>query len=155
GPPAQLADPQVPTVRCHAGILQTLYRLLTIIRAAVRSLDKPCTKGAAALMRKLSQSHRPRRATMVISLVVAALLVPAGLALGRTGSSAPARGSTPERNLVQTAAAAGDFKTLVSLVKRAGLTSALSGKTKLTVFAPTDAAFKKVPKATLDKLLAD
>jgi len=106
-------------------------------------------------MRKLSLPSRPRRATLVVSLVVAALLVPAGLAVAGTDSAAPARASKPERNLVQTAAAAGDFTTLVSLVKRAGLAGALSGKTKLTVFAPTDAAFKKVPKSTLDKLLAD
>ena len=106
-------------------------------------------------MHKLSPSHRPRRAALVTSLVIAAMLVPAGLALAGTDSAAPARASKPERNLVQTAVAAGDFTTLVTLVKRAGLTGALSGKTKLTVFAPTDAAFKKVPKATLDKLLAD
>ena len=106
-------------------------------------------------MRKLSLFHRPRRATLVISLVIAALLVPAGLAVAGTESAAPAKASKPESNLVQTAVAAGDFKTLVSLVKRAGLAGALSGKTKLTVFAPTDAAFKKVPKATLDSLLAD
>ena len=54
---------------------------------------------------------------------------------------------------MQTAAAAGQFKTLVALAKRAGLAGALTGDAKLTVFAPTDAAFKKVPKATLNKLL--
>ena len=106
-------------------------------------------------MSKPFPSHRPLRATLVISLVIAALLVPAGFALAGTESAAPAQGSKPDRDLVQTAVAAGDFKTLVSLVKRAGLAGALSGKTKLTVFAPTDAAFKKVPKATLAKLLAD
>jgi hypothetical protein len=44
GPPAQLADPQVPAVRRHAVILQTLYRLLTIVPSDVRSLYKPYTK---------------------------------------------------------------------------------------------------------------
>jgi uncharacterized surface protein with fasciclin (FAS1) repeats len=44
---------------------------------------------------------------------------------------------------------------LVALVKKAGLAGSLSGKTKLTVFAPTDVAFKRVPKATLDKLGSD
>jgi uncharacterized surface protein with fasciclin (FAS1) repeats/uncharacterized membrane protein YuzA (DUF378 family) len=100
-------------------------------------------------------ARRPRRAPLVTSIVVAALLVPAGLAAAATDVSAPAKQSTSQRNLVQTAVAAGDFKTLVSLVKRAGLTHALSGDRKLTVFAPTDAAFKKVPEATLSKLLAD
>jgi uncharacterized surface protein with fasciclin (FAS1) repeats len=55
----------------------------------------------------------------------------------------------PDTNIVQTAAAAGKFKTLTSLLKRAGLVKALQGKGPYTVFAPTDAAFAKVPKATL------
>ena len=56
------------------------------------------------------------------------------------------------QNIVQIAASDPQFSTLVSLVKKAGLVSALSGKTKLTVFAPTNAAFAKVSKATLSKL---
>jgi uncharacterized surface protein with fasciclin (FAS1) repeats len=58
-------------------------------------------------------------------------------------------------NIVQTAVAAGQFKTLVKLVKQAGLAGALQGKGPLTVFAPTDAAFAKVPKATLRALAKD
>ena len=58
----------------------------------------------------------------------------------------------PTKNIVQTAVAAGQFKTLVSLVKKAGLASTLQGKGPFTVFAPTDAAFAKVPKATLAAL---
>ena len=61
----------------------------------------------------------------------------------------------PKQNIVQTAVAAGQFKTLVSLVKKAGLAGALSGPGPLTVFAPTDAAFAKVPKATLAGLAKD
>ncbi len=52
-------------------------------------------------------------------------------------------------NIVQTAVAAGQFKTLTKLVKQAGLAGTLQGKGPFTVFAPTDAAFAKVPKATL------
>ncbi len=58
-------------------------------------------------------------------------------------------------NIVQTAVAAGPFKTLVKLVKQAGLAGALQGKGPFTVFAPTDAAFAKVPKATLLALAKD
>jgi len=58
-------------------------------------------------------------------------------------------------NIVQTAVAAGQFKTLVKLVKQAGLAGALQGKGPFTVFAPTDAAFAKVPKATLAALAKD
>src|SRR5512135_904361 len=58
-------------------------------------------------------------------------------------------------NIVQTAVAAGQFKTLVKLVKQAGLAGTLQGKGPFTVFAPTDAAFAKVPKATLAALAKD
>jgi len=61
----------------------------------------------------------------------------------------------PSKNIVQTAVAAGQFETLVSLVKKAGLAGALSGPGPLTVFAPTDKAFAKVPKATLAALGKD
>jgi uncharacterized surface protein with fasciclin (FAS1) repeats len=60
-----------------------------------------------------------------------------------------------ERNIVQTAVAAGQFKTLTKLVKEAGLAGALEAKGPYTVFAPTDAAFAKVPKATLQALAKD
>jgi uncharacterized surface protein with fasciclin (FAS1) repeats len=91
---------------------------------------------------------------LLTSIVLASVLAPAAIAGADTNPATPAKAATG-RNIVQTANAAGDFKTLVTLVKRAGLTGALSGESKLTVFAPTDAAFKKVPKATLAKLLAD
>jgi uncharacterized surface protein with fasciclin (FAS1) repeats len=63
--------------------------------------------------------------------------------------------AAPTKNIVQTAVAAGQFKTLVSLVQKAGLAGTLSGKGRYTVFAPTDAAFAKVPKATLAALAAN
>jgi len=66
--------------------------------------------------------------------------------------SAPA---APTKNIVQTAVAAGQFKTLTSLLRKAGLVSTLQGKGPFTVFAPTDAAFAKVPKATLAALAKD
>jgi uncharacterized surface protein with fasciclin (FAS1) repeats len=65
---------------------------------------------------------------------------------------AGAGAATPQKNIVQTAAGAPQFSTLVSLVKKAGLVSTLSGRTKYTVFAPTNAAFAKVPKRTLNAL---
>jgi len=58
----------------------------------------------------------------------------------------------PAKNIVQTAIAAGQFKTLASLLTKAGLAGTLQGKGPFTVFAPTDAAFAKVPKATLAAL---
>ncbi len=58
-------------------------------------------------------------------------------------------------DLLTTARDAGSFTTLVGLVEQAGLDGALTGKDDLTVLAPTDAAFAKVPKDTLDALAAD
>jgi uncharacterized surface protein with fasciclin (FAS1) repeats len=59
------------------------------------------------------------------------------------------------KDIVETAVAAGDFKTLAVALEKAGLIETLKGKGPFTVFAPTDAAFAKVPKAQLDALLAD
>jgi uncharacterized surface protein with fasciclin (FAS1) repeats len=75
----------------------------------------------------------------------------AALALSVAGVPATARPSD-EKNIVQTAQAAGNFKTLTKLVVKAGLADTLSGTGPYTVFAPTDAAFKKVPKSTLKSL---
>jgi uncharacterized surface protein with fasciclin (FAS1) repeats len=59
------------------------------------------------------------------------------------------------KDIVDTAVAAGEFKTLAVALEKAGLVETLKGKGPFTVFAPTDAAFAKVPKADLDALLAD
>jgi uncharacterized surface protein with fasciclin (FAS1) repeats len=61
--------------------------------------------------------------------------------------------AAPSKNIVETAAGSKQFSTLVSLVKKAGLVNTLSGSTDYTVFAPTNAAFAKVPKKTLNMLL--
>jgi len=86
-------------------------------------------------------------------LGAAILFVAATVAAAASISAAsPTKSSMGEKNIVQTAVAAGQFKTLVALVKQAGLVGALSGPGQLTVFAPTDAAFAKVPKSTLAAL---
>jgi uncharacterized surface protein with fasciclin (FAS1) repeats len=58
-------------------------------------------------------------------------------------------------DIVDTAVQAGSFKTLVTAVQAAGLVDTLKGKGPFTVFAPTDEAFAKIPKADLDALLKD
>jgi uncharacterized surface protein with fasciclin (FAS1) repeats len=63
--------------------------------------------------------------------------------------------SAQAADIVDTAAAAGNFKTLAAALDKAGLVQTLKGPGPFTVFAPTDAAFAKVPKAQLDALLAD
>ena len=63
--------------------------------------------------------------------------------------------SAQAKDIVDTAVAAGNFKTLATALDAAGLIATLKGKGPFTVFAPTDAAFAKIPKADLDALLAD
>jgi len=58
-----------------------------------------------------------------------------------------------EKNVVEIAAGNADFSTLVAAVKAAGLVETLSGKGPFTVFAPTNAAFDKLPKGTVESLL--
>ena len=76
-----------------------------------------------------------------------ALLAALGLMIG----SASVRAA--DENIVDTAVAAGNFTTLVAALKAAGLIGTLEGPGPFTVFAPTDAAFAKLPAGTLDNLL--
>jgi uncharacterized surface protein with fasciclin (FAS1) repeats len=83
------------------------------------------------------------------------LALSAVTAVAVTGMIGGATADTPrasDKNIVETAVAAGKFETLTSLLKRAGLAKTLQGKGPYTVFAPTDAAFAKVPDATLARL---
>jgi uncharacterized surface protein with fasciclin (FAS1) repeats len=80
------------------------------------------------------------RKLIAIAAVAAVVAVPAAGA--RTSAE-------PTQNIVQTAAAAGQFKTLLALATKAGLADDLQAAGPYTVLAPTDAAFKRVPKATL------
>jgi uncharacterized surface protein with fasciclin (FAS1) repeats len=61
----------------------------------------------------------------------------------------------PTMNIVETAVAAGSFKTLATALQTAGLVETLSGKGPFTVFAPTDEAFAKLPAGTVEALLKD
>ena len=61
--------------------------------------------------------------------------------------------AAPQKDIVDTAVGAGSFKTLVAAVKAAGLVDTLKEKGPFTVFAPTDEAFAKLPKGTVESLL--
>lgn len=69
---------------------------------------------------------------------------------GHTNAKAPPRAN---QDIVQTAVNAGQFKTLVTAIQAAELENALSGKGPFTVFAPTDAAFSKLPAGTVQSLV--
>ncbi|HXH96643.1 MAG TPA: fasciclin domain-containing protein [Gaiellaceae bacterium] len=91
-----------------------------------------------------------RRIRATIALLAVAALATA--AAGATAAASTTSKSEGDKNIVQTALAAGQFNTLASLLTKAGLVETLSTSGPYTVFAPTDAAFAKVPKATLDAL---
>jgi uncharacterized surface protein with fasciclin (FAS1) repeats len=76
------------------------------------------------------------------------ILIATVLSLGMTLSA-------QAKDIVDTAVAAGSFKTLATALGAAGLVDTLKGKGPFTVFAPTDEAFAKIPKADLDALLKD
>jgi uncharacterized surface protein with fasciclin (FAS1) repeats len=84
---------------------------------------------------------------MLKSFTVA--LMAGALAIG--GSALQARGA--EKDIVDTAVAAGSFKTLAKALQAADLVDTLKGEGPFTVFAPTDAAFAKLPEETLNDLL--
>lgn len=71
------------------------------------------------------------------------------------GLLALSSGSVLAADIVDTAIKAGSFKTLVGLIKQAGLVETLKSKGPFTVFAPSDEAFAKVPKETLEALGKD
>jgi uncharacterized surface protein with fasciclin (FAS1) repeats len=87
----------------------------------------------------------PGRATLAAALLAFAVSAPA-----QAGSS---KSSLPD--VVDTAVAAGNFKTLATALQAAGLVETLKGPGPFTVFAPTDEAFAKLPAGTLEGLLKD
>jgi uncharacterized surface protein with fasciclin (FAS1) repeats len=87
---------------------------------------------------------------------IRSLLVAMGTALAFSFTAASASAADMAKmDIVDTAVKAGSFKTLVSLLKEAGLVDTLKGKGPFTVFAPTDEAFAKIPKETLEALGKD
>jgi uncharacterized surface protein with fasciclin (FAS1) repeats len=82
----------------------------------------------------------------LVSLVAAALFL-------TLSTAAYANPQSSSQDIVDTAVAAGSFKTLVAALKAAGLVDTLKGKGPFTVFAPTDDAFAKLPAGTVDELL--
>ncbi|MBA3819239.1 MAG: fasciclin domain-containing protein [Deltaproteobacteria bacterium] len=99
-----------------------------------------------------------KRMTLLAVLLIAAC--------GSSDKPSPTATTTPpatitqappaaSEDIVDTAVAAGSFKTLVTAVQTAGLVETLKGPGPFTVFAPTDEAFAKLPAGALDALLAD
>jgi uncharacterized surface protein with fasciclin (FAS1) repeats len=93
-----------------------------------------------------------RKITMSMALACGSLLAiaaPAGAANPMVGGAA----MYPTKNIVENAVNSKDHTTLVAAVKAAGLVDTLSGKGPFTVFAPTNAAFAKLPAGTVETLI--
>ena len=86
-----------------------------------------------------------RSLVAALSLAVATIVASSGMASAQQ----------PQADIVDTAVAAGSFTTLAAALQAAGLVDTLKGDGPFTVFAPTDAAFAKLPAGTLEALLAD
>ncbi|OSP55012.1 fasciclin domain-containing protein [Pseudoruegeria sp. SK021] len=91
-----------------------------------------------------------RRRSLLAFAVTASLAAPVLI-----GAPAFAESHSGPKDIVATAVDAGSFTTLVAAVEAAGLVETLQGEGPFTVFAPTDAAFAKLPEGTVDDLLND
>ena len=87
----------------------------------------------------------PGKAALAAALLALAVTAPA--------QAGPPKSSLPD--VVDTAVAAGSFKTLAAALQAASLVDTLKGSGPFTVFAPTDEAFAKLPAGTLEALLKD
>jgi uncharacterized surface protein with fasciclin (FAS1) repeats len=90
----------------------------------------------------------------LISKIMGLMLI-AALAVCSNMMSADAADHHEKKDIVDTAVAAGSFKTLAAALEAAGLIETLKGKGPFTVFAPTDEAFAKLPAGTVEALLKD
>jgi uncharacterized surface protein with fasciclin (FAS1) repeats len=104
---------------------------------------KPMIEGANIVATDVMASNG------VIHVIDSVILPPAAPA------AKPAAATAAAKDIVGTAIGAGQFNTLVAAVQAAGLVEALQGKGPFTVFAPTDAAFAKLPAGTVEGLLKD
>ena len=95
------------------------------------------------------------RTILAVSAASAVALAAAGSASAGPLTDRAATTAPTEKNIVETAVAAQKFTTLTALLNQAGLATTLQKQGAFTVLAPTDAAFAKVPKATLDALAKD
>ena len=95
---------------------------------------------------------------LAAALVVAPAMAQDAMSSGNAMAKVPMVGGAPmpaTKNIVENAVNSKDHTTLVALVKKAGLVETLSGAGPFTVFAPTNDAFAKLPKATVDAVTGD
>lgn len=109
------------------------------------------------MMKKTSKTNKKRLALAAAAACVAGLTFAAGSAFAQsqmqTPSTRPSGAMSGQKDIVATAMAAGQFNTLAQALQAADLVEALKGPGPFTVFAPTDAAFAKLPPEQLQTLL--
>jgi uncharacterized surface protein with fasciclin (FAS1) repeats len=93
--------------------------------------------------------------SLLLAAALIAVAVTAGIATAGDDEKAKPKKQAASQTIVEIAAGDPRFDTLVELVQEAGLAETLSGNGPFTVFAPTDRAFRKVPKRTLRSLKGD
>ena len=93
--------------------------------------------------------------TILKRFALATALVSLATPVAACDDDDPLAPADPDSTIVETAIEAGSFETLVAAIQAAGLVEALSAEGPFTVFAPTDAAFAKLPAGTVDALLKD
>ena len=115
-----------------------------------RSAHETCNHEARHGLPRTPMKTMMKCLSLVLALTAAAC---GGSNKPTTPTKEPAPAATAD--IVDTAVAAGSFKTLVAAITAAGLVETLKGPGPFTVFAPTDEAFAKLPPGTVDALLAD
>src|SRR5690606_32469570 len=140
----------------------TGYMALTVQAKYSFSLYKGLTRhaetGAVTHQARISTMHAssPLRSGSRLAVLAAALALglaaPLANAAG-TGEAAAAKPARATADIVDTAVAAGQFKTLAAALQAAGLVGTLKGEGSFTVFAPPDEAFAALPAGTVESLL--
>ena|SRR5579859_1998285 len=102
---------------------------------------------------RLNNFYPLKLRTVLLMNKIQNVMLAAAVALGSIGAQGTAVAAP--KDIVDTAVAAGSFKTLAAALQAADLVDTLKEPGPFTVFAPTDEAFAKIPKADLDALLKD
>jgi uncharacterized surface protein with fasciclin (FAS1) repeats len=118
-----------------------------------RALQSPPHRALPVIFNFKQEKEKNMKATQTWKRSVLAMLCTAIVGVGLAMSLATFAKPMAKKDIVDTAVAAGQFKTLAAALQAAGLADTLKGKGPFTVFAPTDAAFAKLPAGTLENLL--